>query len=194
MRARHTWPMQQDDERTSVDRVPVDGGAADAERPEAIARFWALAQVRARTNPSGVVTGQNTAEALLPPAWSFGDDPAQADALVDLVLEGRKTATASAAVEYAAADEPLPRPGELSIVLDGSGRPRALIRVTDVRVVRLGDVDAEHARLEGEGDGSLEAWRRAHDAFLRATLPADVAVDDDLEVVLERFALVYPVG
>ena len=40
--------------------------------------------------------GPTALEVVPPPAWAFGADAEQADALLELVLEGAKTATASA--------------------------------------------------------------------------------------------------
>ncbi len=152
--------------------------------------FWEDARVRAGLNPAGVYLGRNVEETLQPPAWSFGSDPVHADRMVELVLAGTKTAMASARSEYDADGQDLPEPGDLSIVLDGAGRPRALIRTTDVRVVAFGDVDAEHARAEGEGDGSLQHWRAAH----RDLLGRSAAVDEPGEVVLERFRVLVGHG
>ena len=87
-------------------------------------------------------------------------DPEQSDGLV--VLDGRKTATASANADYVKEGEELPAPGMLGIVLDGAGHPRALVVTTESRVVPFDQVDADHARDEGEGDRSLEHWRAAH--------------------------------
>lgn len=180
-----------------------------------ISRFWADARVRGGLNPAGAYLGANVPETLPPPAWSFGTTPQEADRLLDLVLSGRKTATASALHEYEQATEQdeaqtgpvaaqgsgdtlvrtsvdvaLPEPGLLSIVLDGQGRPRALIRTTHVDVVRLGDVGEEHARREGEG--SLEQWRAAHRRLFAESAPHGQEVDDDTRVVLERFVVVVP--
>ena len=58
---------------------------------------------------------------LPPPAWSFGATPEQADRLLGLVLDGTKTATASACATTRPTDEPLPESGTLGIVLDGAG-------------------------------------------------------------------------
>lgn len=152
--------------------------------------FWEDARVRAGLNPAGVYLGRNVEETLQPPAWSFGSDPVHADRMVELVLAGTKTALTSARSEYDADGQDLPEPGDLSIVLDGAGRPRALIRTTDVRVVSFVDVDAAHARAEGEGDGSLEHWRAAH----RDLLGDDGTVHDRVAVVLERFRVLVGHG
>lgn len=39
-------------------------------------------------------------------------------------------------------------------------------RITQVRIVPYIEVTAAYASIEGEGDGSLEYWRKAHWAFL----------------------------
>jgi uncharacterized protein YhfF len=152
--------------------------------------FWEDARVRAGLNPAGVYLGRNVEETLQPPAWSFGSDPVHADRMLELVLAGTKTAMTSARSEYEADGQDLPEPGDLSIVLDGAGHPRALIRTTDVRVVPFVDVDAEHARAEGEGDGSVEQWRAAH----RDLLSGGAVADDRVAVVLERFRVLVGHG
>ncbi len=43
--------------------------------------------------------------------------------------------------------------------------PALITRLTEVSVVPFGEVTAEYAAIEGEGDGSLEYWRRGHWAF-----------------------------
>ena len=65
------------------------------------------------------------------PAWAFGDSAGQADELLELVLAGIKTATCSALAAHGA-DEPLPQPCAVEVILDGDGRPRAVIRITSV--------------------------------------------------------------
>lgn len=83
-------------------------------------------------------------------AFAFGDNPALADQLLELVIDGVKTATCSTE------DEPnTSAPGERWIVLDGRGEPRCVIETTEVTYRRFGEVDAGFARDEGEGDRSL---------------------------------------
>ncbi len=149
--------------------------------------FWNVAREHARLVGIPAYFGATPLGAVPPPAWAFGDDPETADRLLALVLDGTKTATASLASEYAAADEPLPEPGALGIVTDGAGTPRALVATTEVRVVPFSEVDEEHARLEGEGDRTLATWRSEHARFFG--IDADAAPGPD--VVLERFVVLY---
>lgn len=152
--------------------------------------FWEDAKVRANLNRLRIYTGANAQESLCPPAWAFGADEEQADELLALVLDGTKTATASALRDYEAGDEPVPTVGSLSIVTDGAGSPRALIATTQVRTVPFGEVDEEHARDEGEGDLSLRHWRAVHrDFFTESAGGAEVT--EDMPVVLERFEVLY---
>lgn len=168
----------------------------DTELPEPdmdeIERFWELARNQLRLNPLPGYFGTFSAEAITPPSWAFGDSPEMADELLELVLSGAKTGTASALWEYEVADDPLPQAGELSIILDGRAHPRALISTTSVEVRPFSEVDAEHARSEGEGDLSLEFWREAHRKYFDRNAPEGGSTPDDLDVVLERFDLIFP--
>ncbi|QTE28687.1 ASCH domain-containing protein [Pengzhenrongella sicca] len=173
--------------------LETDRDAAPDEAGAALVAFWELARSRVGLARLPVITGLSPAASVLPPAWAFGDSPELADELLALVLAGLKTATASAVWEYEDADEPLPRPGDLSILLDGRGHPCALVRTSAVRVVPFAEVDAESAWLEGEGDRSLDTWRREHRAaFGRALAARGRTFDESLPVVLERFELRFP--
>lgn len=83
--------------------------------------------------------------------------------LVDAVLRGEKTATAGLLVDYEREGEPLPRPGERFVVLDFDDRPVGVVETTEVRVVRMADVDLQFALEEGEGPqrGRLAGGPRA---------------------------------
>lgn len=159
---------------------------------EAVEAFWVEARRRAKLESLPGYFGPSVLASVRPPAWAFGGDRVTADELLGLVLDGEKTATASAADDYAGEDDPLPEVGALSIVLDGSGRPRALIGTTEVRVVAFDEVDADHAAAEGEGDGSLEQWRTEHERFFTDHDRLGRGFRRDMPVVLERFRLLFP--
>jgi len=124
-------------------------------------------------------------------AWSFGDTSEMADELGALVVDGAKTGTASLAWEYAHDDEPIPRAGEHSIILNGEGDPLCIIRTARVYIECFNDVDAEQAYAEGEGDRSLEYWRKAHwDYFTRRCEILGRTASEYMPVVCERFQVV----
>ena len=54
-------------------------------------------------------------------AWQFGHGPEMADELLSVVLIGRKRATTGALRSYELEGEPVPRPGDFSVITDGRG-------------------------------------------------------------------------
>nr|AMP54181.1 ASCH domain protein [uncultured bacterium] len=127
----------------------------------------------------------------LPEAWVFGATPKRADELLGLVLAVIKTGTASSLWEYEFTSDPVPRVGELSIVLDGDGSPRALIETTAVSIVPFDEVTEGHAFSEGEGDRTLVMWRELNERFWREHLGSPRGFERTMPVVCERFRVVY---
>ncbi|WP_101848216.1 ASCH domain-containing protein [Zhihengliuella sp. ISTPL4] len=130
----------------------------------------------------------------LPEAWGFGATPEHADELLALVLAGIKVGTASSLWDYEESGEPLPEVGELSIILDGTGAPRAVIETTAIDIVPFDDVDDEHAFAEGEGDRTLAHWREVHERYWRTHSENPRGYAPDMPVVCERFRLLLPQG
>ena len=180
-----------DDAPPHTDDTSQTTNAADEATDERVHTFWEVASAHARLNGVPAYFGPNVLDSVPPPAWSFGATTEDADELLELVLKGTKTATASALWDYEAEDEPLPEPGALSIVLDGTARPRALIETTGVEVVPFDEVSEEHARLEGEGDLSLAHWREVHRPFFTTQATHDRGFSADVPVVCERFRVLY---
>jgi uncharacterized protein YhfF len=100
--------------------------------------------------------------------------------LVEAVLRGDKTATAGLH-----GDEPLPQAGDRFLLLDYDDEPVAVVETTEVRVLRVDEVDLQFARDEGEGFETVADWREAHERFW-----ADREIRDDTLIVAERFRLV----
>ncbi|MGY1836770.1 ASCH domain-containing protein [Blastococcus sp. SYSU DS0510] len=128
-----------------------------------------------------------------PAVERFGDSAALADELIGLVLAGTKRATAALVVDFLDDGQPLPRIGGLWVACEGSGAPRCVLRTTELRLGPLRSVDDAFARDEGEGDRTRDSWLREHDRYFRRTLPRrGRSWSDDLEVVFERFRVVWP--
>jgi uncharacterized protein YhfF len=162
----------------STDDVP------GALRRDEAAAMW---QAYAATRPSG---GPPEDE---PPVERFGDSRSLADALLALVLAGTKRATAGLVADFAHDGEPLPRVGGHWIAGDGDGRPRAVLRSTELRLGRLDSVDDAFAWDEGEGDRTRTSGLAGHLRYFTRTLAArGQQWDDGLEVVFERFRVVWP--
>lgn len=122
-------------------------------------------------------------------AWAFG---AQPDQLAELVVQGIKTATASAYDLYEIEHEPLPKVGEYSVILDSKDKAKCIIQTTKVYVVPFEEVSTSHAYKEGEGDRSLAYWREVHEAvFTEWLLEAGLDFSRSRKVVCEEFKVVY---
>ena len=118
--------------------------------------------------------------------FAFGDNPKMADELLDLVLQGRKTATSWAAAHRAKGETV----GSRMTIMDGQNRPRVVIEVTELRCLPFKDVDAAFAHEEGEGNRSLAYWRKEHQEFFTR----EGTFSDDMKVYCQRFKVVEVVS
>lgn len=106
--------------------------------------------------------------------------------LVASALRGTKTATAGLRADHEPhTDEPLPRVGDRSVLLGFDDEPVAVVETTEVRVLRVADVDLAFALDEGEGFETVADWRQAHERFW-----ADQEIREDTLIVAERFRVV----
>ena len=131
------------------------------------------------------------------PRMEFGFPGPLRDRLVAAILSGAKTSTSALVLDDERESEPLPRVGQQLAVVDSEDRRVAAIELTEVRVVRLADVDLQHVLDEGEGDESVVQWRTGHEQFwhsaeVRAELgDPEFTVNDDTLVLAQRFRLVH---
>jgi uncharacterized protein YhfF len=109
-----------------------------------------------------------------------------ADALLALVIAGKKTATCGALRDYPEGSEDMPVVGRRDVVLDGQGRPAALIETFEVTIRRFDEMDEQFAHEEGEGLRTLADWRAGHEAYFTR----NGGFSPDMLLVCERFRLV----
>lgn len=134
------------------------------------------------------------APAEAPISFHFCDNQSDADLCAKLVLARKKMASAPSVAELQLAGDPIPQVGDYAVITDWAGNAAAIIRTTSVEIKRFAEVDEEFARAEGEGDLTLEWWRTAHRSYYETVLAGSHhVVDADLEVVCERFELVFEV-
>jgi uncharacterized protein YhfF len=120
---------------------------------------------------------------------SIGSAPAQADDGAVLILNGTKTLTSSPFWDYP--DGKIPFVGALSVLLDGSRRPRGIVETTRVEIMPFAAITEAMARAYGEGDRTVEWWRRVMGAFYRASAARHSEVlTDDTPHIWEWFAVV----
>lgn len=77
-----------------------------------------------------------------------------------------KTGTSSGYDLYKQENEPLPKVGQLDVVLNGKNEPVCIIKNINVTILPFSEVTKEHAWKEGEGDRTLAYWRKVHAEFL----------------------------
>jgi aminoglycoside phosphotransferase (APT) family kinase protein/uncharacterized protein YhfF len=125
-------------------------------------------------------------------AWYFCDNARDADDCGRLVVAGKKRATASALWTYELERQPLPQVGDYSIVTDWEGQALCVIRTNSLETVPFSEVTPEFAATEGEGDGSLEWWRRAHWEFYSRELAAwGREPEPEMPILCEIFDCVF---
>lgn len=121
--------------------------------------------------------------------WSFGDAP---DKLAKLVLEGIKRGTASALTVYEFEKEPVPVEGAYSVILNSQRIAQCVIQTIRVEILPFCEVNEEHARIEGEGDKSLEYWQKVHLKFFTEKMEQiGLEFSEQMQVVFEEFAVVH---
>ena len=110
--------------------------------------------------------------------WKFGKDN---NKLIELVLEGKKTATTSLK------SNKIPSIGEKSVMLWDNGQKACAVETKNVIITKFKNITPEMAYLEGEGDRTLEYYRKVHIEFFKTI---DPNFNDDTEVVFEIFEVV----
>ena len=113
------------------------------------------------------------------------------DQLAQLIIDGKKKATCSAHIFYQLEGEQLPAANKYTIVLNSCQEPVAIIRTTEVLLIKMNDVTPQLAAEEGEGDLSYKYWYDGHKKFFTAELQGHgMEFADDMLLVFERFELI----
>ena len=120
--------------------------------------------------------------------YSCGNTPEMEDELALLVAEGEKKATTSLLALYEPDNERIPEKGDLNIILDSKGNEVCVTRNIKVYSVPFREVSEKHAFMEGEGDKSLDYWRKVHIKFFKEEFGDKF--NEDMEVLCEEFELV----
>lgn len=123
--------------------------------------------------------------------WHFCNNESDANNLAELVRKGIKCATASLYDVYQVENEPIPVIDCHSVIINYDGLPQSIIRTTKVNIIPFEDVSTEFARMEGEGDKSLNYWRRVHiEFFSEESELYDVSFTPKSLVICEQFEVV----
>jgi len=130
-------------------------------------------------SPESLIAQLKVQGITLPPgpvhADGYGDSPQLSESLLKLIRVGRKRAGTGLLWAYEHDGEHIANAGNIEIAIDHLHRPAIVTRMMSSVVVPFCEVAAEYAAVEGEGDGSLEYWRKAHWAFFYPRVPSDRA-------------------
>ncbi|MBR3890903.1 MAG: ASCH domain-containing protein [Bacilli bacterium] len=106
--------------------------------------------------------------------WSF-----DSKYLFDLVRRGKKQATS-----YLYEENDLFN--EYSVLKEGNRK--LLLKTTKIEIKKFKDVSEKFALKEGEGDSTLDYWRKAHREFFTKELNG--GFNEDIKIVCEEFKVV----
>jgi dipeptidase E len=107
------------------------------------------------------------------PEWQFGTNN---DNLVELVLKGIKTATTSLDTKN------VPRVGERSILKFENEKKACIVETKKVVITKFKNITSEMAFLEGEGNRTLDYYKKAHMDYFKTINPN---FNDETEVCFE---------
>lgn len=125
----------------------------------------------------------------------YGDSPELSRLLLAMIRSGQKRAGTGLLWMHEREGEPIAQAGDIEIVLTHDHEPSIVTRVTRVEVLPYGEVSAEYAAIEGEGDGSLDYWRKAHWAyFSRVCASIGKVPTEDMLVVCGVFEVLHVLG
>ena len=131
-------------------------------------------------------------ETLYYTVWQFMGGGKGCDRLASLVQAKIKTATSSLYAGFELDGEKVPEVGDYSVILDSEEEPLFIIRDTAVYRKKFSEIDEDFAYKEGEGDQSLEYWRKVHkDFFGKQCEEYGINFSEDTEVLCEEFELVF---
>jgi len=124
-------------------------------------------------------------------AMYFGMTEELANSLLEMVLSGKKKATASSLWAFEKEKLPLPKVGDLSIVTDWAGTPYCIMKTTAITMIPFCEMTFDICKREGEDD-TLESWREGHGKFFTMEGEAmGYVFSEDMPVVFEDFEIVW---
>lgn len=114
-----------------------------------------------------------------------------ANELLELVLLGKKCATASSRLAFEKENSRMPQPGDYSIVTDWNGIPHCVIETTAVTVLPFNEMTYDICSREGEDD-TLKSWQDGHRRFFTEDgKQLGYQFSEDMPVVFEDFKVVF---
>lgn len=123
-----------------------------------------------------------------PESYYYCDNKKDADECADLVVQGIKQATSTSVWWFEKFNEDHPAIGDLAVITNWDGVPKAVVKTTRVEIVKFKDISEKYAFIEGEGDRSLEYWKEVHwKYYLNEMMEHGEMPSEEMEIVCEYF-------
>ncbi|ASV30018.1 ASCH domain-containing protein [Maribacter cobaltidurans] len=127
-----------------------------------------------------------------PEVIHFCDNETDANNCAELVKNGIKKATTDSLLGLQYRNEPLPKIGDFKVVTNWKGEAQCIIQLTSVKLKPYFSIDASYAQLEGEGDKSLEYWKKTHwDYYTRELEPFGRVPRESMILVCQEFERIF---
>lgn len=118
--------------------------------------------------------------------WKFAGDKNSCNELFNLVKKGIKTATS-----YLYLNDSDLFQEEYSILINYDDTEEILLKTTKIYKEKFINITKEHAYKEGEGDRSLEYWKRVHKKFFSKELSnKNIEFNEEIEIICEEFEII----
>ena len=128
----------------------------------------------------------------IPEAYHFCNNKKDADACAILTVQGIKQATSPSLWWYKQFNMPKTKVGDLDIITNFQCQPKAIIQFTKIEHLKFKDITAEYASIEGEGDKSLDYWKKVHwDYYAEEMKPFDERPSEDMVIVCQHFKTIW---
>ena len=122
----------------------------------------------------------------------FANTPQAATKVGKLVRDGVKTTTSSLVWGLEYIGEPLPKVGNIELIMDGNNEPLCIIELTEVEIKPFNSVDEQFAFEYGEGDRTLAFWLSDNwDFHSRWCIEIGREASETMPIVFQRFHVLY---
>lgn len=127
-----------------------------------------------------------------PSSFYFCDNKKDADKCAELVVMKIKQASSPSVWWFKKYNETFPKIGDIAIVTNWNGDAKAIIRTTKVELVEFRKITPQYAYIEGEGDRSLDYWKKVHwDYYKREMEKFQEYPNEEMEIVCEYFETIW---
>ena len=122
----------------------------------------------------------------------FADTPEAATKVGKLVRDGVKTTTSSLVWGLEHIGQPLPKVGNIELIVDGNGEPLCIIELTEVEIKPFNAVDEQFAYEYGEGERTQSYWLCDNWEYLsRWCHEIGREPSETMPLVFQRFRVLY---